>query len=216
MMRTFFNRNALLVILASVFIIVVIVFVMATTSQSDALAAEEQELSALSEEMNSQQGQAAVEREEVLDAALGFSDSRVNEDTQLVYDFVRTVVTWSSGEEYTEARESVVRKYALDEGSQFLQVYFPEPVFNTDSSGTRFYVVDTDGLNSSLASVEVLPMGVSGTAYSYMVLANVSANSNNGDATASKASVIYLTVDGEGVLSEVSGYASTSKSLRSK
>ena len=47
-----------------------------------------------------------------------------------------------------------------------------------------------------------------GTAYRYMVLTEIASSSIDGKARATTTSVIYLTMDGEQVLSDVSGYAS--------
>ncbi|GAB5079671.1 hypothetical protein [Arthrobacter sp. AD-310] len=209
-MRTFFYRNALLILLAGVFIIAGVSYFVVTGSQQEQVAAQDKQITELDQQMQARLKSARDEQQAVVDAALGTSAQRINSDTAVIRDFVKTVATWRTGEEYAAARESVIRKYKLKEDSQFLKTYFQEPVFNTDSSGNRIYYVDTQGLNSSLTSMEVVPLGVSGTEYRYMVLADLGSSSNDGKASADKTSVIYLTIDGEGAMTNVSGFASVS------
>ncbi|MGY4541215.1 hypothetical protein ACVWY0_001124 [Arthrobacter sp. UYNi723] len=215
-MRAFFYRNALILLLAGVFVAVGISYAVVTNTQHTQVVTQEQEISELDAQMKTELATARADQQAVVDSALGTNAQRITADTELIRQFVKTAVTWKSGEEYTAARASLKRKYKLDEGSQFMKVYFQEPVFNTDTSGNKFYVVDTEGLNSNLSSVDVKALGVAGTAYKYMVLADIGSSSNDGKASATTTSVIYLTLDGEGRMTDVSGFASVSKALTSK
>jgi hypothetical protein len=215
-MRAFFYRNALMLILAAVFVASGIAYVVTVTGHHAESASQQQQIADLDAQMQADRAAAKANQQAVVDDALGTNARRVTTDTALIREFVRTVVTWKSGEEYAAARESVMRRYKLTPESQFMKVYFQEPVSNRDSSGKTFYAVDADGLNSSLGTVDVKVLGVSGTAYRYMVLADIASSSNDGKASASRTSVIYLTLDSEGVMSEVSGYAAGAKALSSK
>jgi hypothetical protein len=215
-MRTFFYRNALIFILAGVFVASGIAYVVTVTGHQAESASQQRQLADLDTQMQTKLAAAKAKQQSVVDDALGTNARRVTADTAVIREFVRTVATWKSGEEYAAARESVMRRYKLAKDSQFMKVYFPEPVSNRDSSGKTFYAVDADGLNSNLSTVDVRVLGVSGTAYRYMLLADIASSSNDGKASASRTSVIYLTLDGEGVMSEVSGYAAGAKALTSK
>lgn len=215
-MRAFFYRNALLLLLAGAFLASGTAYVVTVTGHHATVSAQQREIADLDVRVQAELAAAKTRQQSVVDSAAGTSARRVAADTESIRQFVRTVATWSSGAEYEAARESVVRRYKLDKDSQFMKVYFQEPVSNRDSSGDTFYAVDAEGLNSHLASVEVKVLGVSGTAYRYMVLADIAASSNDGKATATRTSVVFLTLDGEGVMSEVSGYAAASKPLTSK
>lgn len=215
-MRTFFYRNALILILAAVFIASGTAYVVTVTGHQTESASDQQQIADLDTQMQTKLAAAKAKQQSVVDDALGTNARRVTADTAAIRDFVRTVATWKSGQEYAAARESVMRRYKLDKDSQFMKVYFQEPVSNRDSSGKTFYAVDADGLNSNLSMVDVKVLGVAGTSYRYMVMADISSSSNDGKASASRTSVIYLTLDGDGVMSDVSGYASGSKALSSK
>jgi hypothetical protein len=215
-MRTFFYRNALMLILAAVFVASGTAYVVTVTGHQTESASQLQQIAELDAQMQTKLAAAKAKQQSVVDDALGINARRVTADTTAIREFVKTVATWKSGEEYAAARESVMRRYKLAEDSQFMKVYFQEPVSNRDSSGKTFYAVDVDGLNSSLGTVDVKVLGVSGTAYRYMVLADIASSSNDGKASASRTSVIYLTLDSEGVMSEVSGYAAGAKELSTK
>lgn len=212
-MRAYFHRNALLLILAGLFAFTGISYGVMTEQHRAEIAAQDEEIADLEAQMHASLENAEAERQSVVDDVLGISEKRVAADTEVINEFVKKVASWSSGTEYTEARESVMRRYNLGEDSQFMTDYFQEPVYNTDSSGQRFYLVDAEGLNSHPGSIEVKALGVMGTEYRYMVLANINSSSNDGKASAARTSVIYLTLDSEGVMSDVSGYASVSPPL---
>ena len=214
-MLTFLQKNVLLLLLAGVFAVVAVSYFVVSTNHESEVVTQEQEIAELDAQMETELATARAEQQAVVDDVLGTNGARIEDDTVLIREFLQTVTTWETGEEYEAARESVIRRYALDEESQFMQVYFQEPVYNTDSSGNRYYVVDTQGLNSALSSIDVLPLGVTGTEYRYMVLTDISSTSDDGEANASKTSVIYLTLDGEGTFSDVSGFASVSTPLTS-
>lgn len=215
-MRSFFYRNALLLLLAAVLAASGIAYFTTSAGQQAAAAAQQRHLTDLDDRMQSRLAAAKAKQQTVVDDTQGTNARRVTTDTALIRDFVRTVVTWKSGAEYAAARESVMRRYKLAPDSQFMKVYFQAPVSNRDSSGKTFYAVDADGLNSSLATVDVRVTGVLGTAYSYMVLADISSSSNDGKASATRTSAIYLTLDAEGTMSAVTGYASGARALTSK
>lgn len=214
-MRGFFYRNALVLILGAVFVLVGAAYLVSTGTHRVTVVTQQQEIAELDATMQTKLAAAKAEQQAVVDDVLGTNAARVAQDTEVIREFIGTATTWKNGEEYTSARESLMRKYKLGEDSQFLKVFFPKPISNTDSSGNKFYVVDTEGLNSRLSSIDPKVLGVSGTQYKYMVLADISSSSKDGKASANKTSVIYLTLDGEGLVTDVSGYASVSKPLGS-
>lgn len=215
-MRNFFHRHALMLILAAAFFASGITYVVTVNAHAVASASQQREITELDGQMQTGLAAAKAKQQSVVDDALGTNARRVTTDTAVIREFVAEVANWDSGAEYAAARESVMRRYKLSKDSQFMKVYFQAPVSNRDSSGKTFYAVDADGLNSGLSRLDVTVLGVSGTEYRYMIMADIESSSTDGKANASRTSVIYLTLDGEGVMSDVSGYAAGSKSLTSK
>jgi len=215
-MKTYFQRNVLLLILAAVFIASGTAYGLTTAGHRAESANQQQRINDLDAQMQARLASTKAKQQAVVDDSQGTSAARVTADTVKIREFVRTVATWKSGAEYAAARESVMRRYKLAATSQFMTSYFTEPVANRDSSGNTFYEVDADGLNSTLSTADVRVLGVTGTAYHYMVLADIASSSNDGKASAVRTSAIYLTLDGEGLMSDVSGYAAGGRTLSSK
>lgn len=215
-MRSFIYRNMLVVLLAVVFVVVATTYFVVSSNQGSEVVSQETEIQKLDTEVQSKTAQIQQAQTQAQDEALGTSNKRIDTDTAIIKDFMGTVSSWKSGVEYEAARSSVLRKYALDEKSQFMTVFFPETSYNTDSSGKRYYVIDTQGMNSTLGAVSVKPQGVVGTEYRYLVLADIRASSNDNKSSSSNTSAVYLTIDGEGKLSNVSAFASVSGDERSR
>lgn len=215
-MKRFLQRYALLLILASVFLASGVAYGVTASGHAAESAAQKQRLDDLDVQMQARLAAAKSKQQAVVDDSQGTNAARVTADTLKIREFVRTVATWKSGAEYAAARDSVMRRYKLAGDSQFMTTYFGAPVANRDSSGNTFYAVDADGLNSSLSTADVRVLGVTGTAYRYMVLADIASSSNDGKASAVRTSAIYLTLDGDGLMSDVSGYAAGGRTLNSK
>lgn len=133
---------------------------------------------------------------------------RTVSDQQLIDDFLKLVFTWSSDASYTEARESLQRKYKLPADGEFLKVFFPEAPRTSDAEGNLYSYIDASGLNSSLGQSTVIPTKVNGTMYSYMVFVVQTVTSSGGEGTGSNASVVLFDVGPDGIAA-VSGYATT-------
>jgi hypothetical protein len=207
-MNTFFARNVALLLGIGVLVALAAVYVSTSTSNDQTLTEQQQQISDLEAQLAADSDEVRVAQQVIFDEVMGSSQARIDSDTEALQSFVNRVANWDSGESYEEARTSVIRKYALDENAQFMRDFFTEPVYNTDPSGKRYYVIDTDRLNSSLGQMDARVLSVSGTEYRYMVLADFTSVSNDGGTSSSQTSTIFVTVDGEGVLSDVTGYTS--------
>lgn len=210
-MKSFIQRNVILLLLAVVFAVLAIGYGVTVSNNGREIAAAQSQLTELTVKKEAQNLDVRTEQQGVLDDVLGTDNQRLVADHKIITDLLTTMATWESGAEYTEAWEKVERKYKLPADGQFLSTFFPAPVFNTSSSGETFYLIDAQKLNSSLGSLDIKPLGVKGTAYSYMVMADIRSSSKDGKASAGNTSVIMLTLDGKGVMSDVKGFASTAK-----
>lgn len=153
--------------------------------------------------------------------ALGISASRVKDDGAAIREMLDTAFNWNSGEAFEEARESLKRRFHLSESDDFLLNFLPPSRFNEDSSGKRYYWVDSVGLNVEVkdgAQVEVVR--VQGTSYQYAVLADLEFSSDFTDTTGQHGNaalqptttrrvLLYVTVDGEGEFSGLHGIPAT-------
>lgn len=160
-------------------------------------------------------GTAASElRDEVAAEASGADVARLAEDRVAIGQLLDAALTWSSHAEYVEARESTMRVGGLAEDSSLMQAFLPPAPVNTDADGNEYPYIDAAGLNSRVGSFHPRLLSVAGTEYSYLVLVNVQSTSTDGNATATRAATVLVTVDDQGALSDVRGYASTSETKR--
>lgn len=180
------------------------------------LEADEQTLESLQSEIRTAQAQtdaAAVDAASVLSGAQA---DRVKADTELIEDLADRALTWFDHESYVEARESTMRAYGLTPDSTFMTSFLPPAPVNLDSKGAEYPYIDAAGLNSRATSTHVRLLSVDGVDYSYMALIDVAASSSDGLGSASNVATVFLTIDSDGAITDLSGYAATSTPATSK
>jgi hypothetical protein len=148
---------------------------------------------------------------EVVGEVLGADHARLDADEELIDQVLDTALTWESHAEYVDARSAMMTVYGLDEDSPFMTVFLPEPTVNVDAEGTEYALIDLLGLDSRVNAFRTELLSVRGTEYSYLILVEVRSSSDDGQASAHGVSTVLLTTDGDGGVSNVEGYASTSR-----
>lgn len=139
----------------------------------------------------------------------GASDERVAADTEIAEGLAERVLTWDSHESYSAARSSTMRAYGLAETDPFMTGFLPAAPVTRDSQGNEYPYIDAAGLNSRVAGSTVKLLSVDALKYSYMALVNVESKSSDGLGSSTSIATIFLTIDGEGKVSGLSGFAST-------
>lgn len=140
----------------------------------------------------------------------GADPSRVDADSDLIGDLLDTALTWDSDSSYREARESTMRIFELEEDSSFMSTFLPPAPVNIDAEGNEYPYIDAAGLNSHVAGADIDLLAVDGASYSYVALVSAQALSSDGRGAASGMASVFVTVDGDGMITELSGSASTS------
>jgi hypothetical protein len=183
--------------------------------QNAELQGQRDKLTAVTQKVDA--ARAATAKTETISSldALGASSGRVNADEKILDDLVQRTLTWDSDASYRDARASTMRVYGLTEDSPFMKAFLPPAPVNRDSKGNEYPYIDAAGLNSAVADSTVKLLAVDGVSYSYMVLVDVQATSSDGLGTSGNVATIFATIDGDGSVSKVSGFASTQKPLTS-
>lgn len=153
------------------------------------------------------------------DTALEFSGAqreRVESDEAIIEDLANRALSWDDHAAYQEARASTMRAYGLTEDSAFMTAFLPPAPVNLDKQGNEYPYIDAAGLNSRAAGVTARLLGVDGSLYSYMALVDVESTSSDGLGTASNVATIFLTIDSDGLITSLTGYAATSAPATSK
>lgn len=146
---------------------------------------------------------------------LGASPEKVAEDTDEIEELAERALTWDDHASYTEAREATMRAYDLDEASTFMKSFLAPAPVNIDSQGNEYPYIDAAGLNSRVGGVGVRLLEVDGLTYSYLALVDVQSLASDGLGTATNVATIFITIDGDGAVTELSGFAATKQPVHS-
>jgi hypothetical protein len=188
---------------------------MTVSAQNDELEQQQSRLSTLESEVA-----AARAATDDLDNSASLKNAgadaeRVADDTEVIGDLLETALTWDDDASYREARERTMRLYGLAGDSSFMTSFLPEAPVNIDGQGNEYPYIDAAGLNSQVGDYQVKLLSVDAVDYAYMVLIDVQARSSDGLGTGVNVATAFVTIDGEGAVSQISGFASTTPTLTS-
>lgn len=215
--QSFWLRNIWALLLAGLLALVGGLGFLQHMSQQQQLAEQRSQMQDLERQITEIEAVDESARNESLAEALGISSTRLDNDAQLINDLASLAFTWDTGVAYDEARESLKRRFSLTEEDVFLKEFMPPARFNEDSRGKRYYQLDAVGLNSEVSgNPEINVVSVVGTDYRYAALVEteMTADANNvtdeeGNELISESAerwvLLYVTVNGEGQITELSG-----------
>lgn len=209
-----FRRNLSILVTAAVLAVVATVAGMTWNSQHAALAEQEAQINDVEGQLAGIQRKNAEQVNADVMAALGVSQNRLSTDGERVKSLLSMAFTWDSGQSYEAARASLKSRFGLAENETFLKSFMPPSRFNEDSRGRRYYYIDTVGLNSALGEdpgIEVVD--VKAGVYTYAVLADIEVTSDavsqnkasKASVTAHRRALLFVTVDAQGKVSNLSG-----------
>lgn len=206
----FFRRNAFPLSAAALLLVSGGSFAAARSAQEAALTDQEQRIAELQGSV-AELEQAQEEREnEVAGVVQGTDTARLDADEELIGDVLDTALTWETHAEYEDARSAMMTVYGLDEDSAFMTAFLPVAPMNVDREGNEYALIDLLGLDSRVNDFHSEVLSIQGTEYSYLVLVELRATSDDGQASADSTATVLLTTDGDGGVSDVEGYAATS------
>lgn len=165
-----------------------------------------------------------AELERVADAAiaeatvadLGARTDRIAADTKVIQDLADRTMTWASNAEYSDARESTMRAYGLQETSTFMASFLPPAPITVDAEGNEYAFIDAAGLNSRSGTARVNLLDVAGAVYAYMALIPVTSTSSDGLGSATNIATVFVSVDPAGEVSDLTGFAATAAPLTTR
>lgn len=210
----FMRRNALVLAVAAILVAVVSVAGLTWGSQQGVLGAQGQRIGGLEGQLRNAELAKSEQVEQNVLESLGVNPGRIDNDAPIIDRLVRKAFSWDSGQSYEKAREDLKERHDLSENEPFLHQFMPPSRFNEDDSGKRYYYIDTQGINSAFAvepDIEVVK--VNADQYTYAVLVEVSITSdavtrNNaipGSVSTQRTMLLFITVDSEGRVSNLSG-----------
>lgn len=212
--RGFLRRNGWLVALAAVLAVLAAVTATSWAGHGAELEAQRTRIQGLEGELQQAQTKNSERVEEDVLSALGVSRGRLNRDSPILTDLVKTAFTWDSGESYEQARTEVKDRFGLTEEDPFLTSFMPPSRYSTDADGKRYYYIDAQGMNSAVKgdpSIDVVKVAAGDYRYAVVVTIDVTSdavernNANKGQYSASRQALLLVTVDSAGHVSDVSG-----------
>jgi hypothetical protein len=210
---TFVRRNLWLLLTAAALVLALISAGLIWSERTRVLSVQDQKIA----DLDTQISQIETAEAEQVDAdileALGVSRSRLTKDGRIINMLLDTAFTWDSGLAFEDARNSLKDRYGLTEEDPFLIDFMPPSRFNEDADGNRYYYIDTTGVNSEMGDdPEIEVVSVTADAYRYVVLADVritaDAVKQEGGAevpSTNQAMLLYVTINAEGQISDLSG-----------
>lgn len=172
-------------------------------------AAGEAEVSQLKRAISEAKNEGISAEEEITSAATGMSVARKSKDDKVMKEIMTEALGWESGEQYMDARESLIERWDLDENSQFLQVFMPgeeSGAWRKDPSGKIYFAYDD--IISSLGSFQTSVTNIDGDKYSYFAVVGMNSKSKTGKTTSTSYATMSYTVDSQGKVSDLTGWAS--------
>ncbi|MFJ5724722.1 hypothetical protein [Streptomyces sp. NPDC093149] len=212
--RGFFRRNLSVLVTAAALTVVATAAGVTWSSQHAALAEQEAQINDVEGHLAGVQKKNAEQVNADVMAALGVSQNRLSTNGERIRSLLSMAFTWDSGQSYEAARESLKSRFGLTENKTFLKSFMPSSRFNEDSQGRRYYYIDTVGLNSALgADPDIEVVDVKAGVYTYAVLADVEvtsdavtqSKSSKASVTAHRRALLFVTVDAQGKVSNLSG-----------
>ncbi|WP_017605618.1 hypothetical protein [Nocardiopsis alkaliphila] len=207
----FFQRNAFPLVAAVILVVAGGSFLSTRSSQEASLQEQEQHISELEERKAELEAEHDERERSINDQVSGTDSARLEADENLIHQLLNTALTWESHAEYESARTTMTNVYGLPEDSTFMTAFLPEAPLNVDGEGTEYPLIDLLGLDSRVNDFHTEVISVQGTEYAYLVLVDVWTTSDDGQASARNTATVMLTTDGAGGVSEVEGYAATSR-----
>lgn len=209
-MQAFKNllQRYFIVILAVVVLLVSILF---STSISNGhkndLASQLSEISQLENQIDVLKRSAHNVEQKAMQQVVGQDDSRVNRDEELINEFMSSVMSWSSWDEYEEIRNQLKKTYGLTDDSDVLTVFMPSVPNEVSNDGkTNYNRIDTYAIHMSYDNSDIYNINIAGTDYSYAVFADWHTSDKNGSVGRSS-TIFTLTVDYEGVIKDLHAFA---------
>lgn len=218
------QRRVVLIGMGGILLAMGVATVGTTTSHRAVLAEQEQQIGAVTQEINESRARAEVSVNSAIEDATGGQAGRISQDEPLVREVATTALTWDSGESFAKARETLLADYGMKGSEQFFTSFMPEARFNEDAEGKRFYALDASGANSSSGTIEIHLVSAKGDAYRYLAEVDtaitsdaVTANdSDPEDVTVHRTTLIGMTVHGDGSVTDLEGVAPGDATLTSR
>lgn len=140
----------------------------------------------------------------VISEETGSDSERIAADSRMAEQFMRTVFSWETDDEYRSARETIMKDYSLTEDSSFMKEFMPDMTV-TSRDGTEYLPIDILKLNASFDKIDVRFVNVAGDTYSYFCTVKWYVRGSFGTSESTDSMFLFDT-DAEGNIKNLEAY----------
>lgn len=178
-----------------VVLVSVIVSMARVSGAEDRLAANKGRIATLQNQVDVAKVSESTATKQLILSETGYDAERVNADSASAEAFMRKVFDWSTNAEYVGLREDLMKEYNLDETSNFMTVFMPEPYVNVSQDGTEYPQIDILGLNANYDSMEIQVRNIANGTYSYFAKVHWYAKASDGTTESTESMFLFDTND---------------------
>lgn len=207
------NRKELLKAFAPVIVCVVIsvsIFVcLAVMSgfHKERLAAMDDEISAMQRKVNAAEAEAQLGDKDLTKAVTGIDLDRVAKDDQKAESFLKKTFSWDDLDSYHAKREELMEEYGLSEDSPFMTAFMPNIGTVKDRDGNEYQRENVNIVKTEYEDMSSRVVAVSGDRYTYFTEVTLKVEDESRPGSEGSALCVFgYSVDGDGNLSDLSGY----------
>lgn len=198
-----------LVITGLIFLVSLGVSIVITRAYNGTLTEQQSQIDVLTNKVSVMEVEQSNKDEEVFSNVTGLNRERTKRDDEIITEFLDTVFTWSSYEEYQKAREAVMDEYKIKEDSDFINIFMPK-ITNSITGGNEYNRIDEEGLNMSYSGFKSYVSNVSSDIYTYVAEVSVASSykvDGNEDVVESNSyTAIEYGIDREGNITDIKAY----------
>lgn len=152
----------------------IVTFVVTDMQRSSALASQQSEIAALTQQKQEASDKRTSEVNTVTKNSFGLDTSRVATDDRLASQIIKTATTWSDSESYDKARNTLRDDYKIAEDSYLLTTFMPKSEnMPLGQGGKMINNIDAYGLNMTYVNMHSYVVGIDNGVYSYFTVVDV-------------------------------------------
>lgn len=193
------KKNLGNILLSVGFALAAIVYCVVSVANSNSLKAQSKDIAALQNQISAEKSLHSENESEVVYKSTGLSQTRVTRDTETIMNFVKSIFTWDSINEYEAKRSTVIKKYNLNKNSDFVKNFLTA----IDDDILRG-IYESNNANMKFESMDTYVTAISIKKYSYFNVVTVSSAGENVEVTYDI--VIQCDTDNKGNLSNISAF----------
>lgn len=176
-------------------------------SQRNSLLELDGEISSLKRDIKTAEVAAKESNDMVVSSVTGVDTKKVDSDNQKARTFFKDLLTWNNLEEYNARRQLLLETYGMNEDDVFLKSFMPNVDTVTDADGNEYLRESVNVVQVAFTELSSRVVAMDDDAYTYFTEVSLTVEDvKKPGSTGTALCIFQYTMDGEGNLSNLSGY----------